>query len=608
MQYRNDIQIFRGLAVILVFFYHLNLPGFENGYFGVDIFFVISGFLMGKLYQKQSIFDFYKARFSRLFPPYIIIIISVLLIYFQLTVSSDFSQLVEQSVFSIFYLSNFHFWKMGSYFNQIQFNPLLHFWSLSIEIQFYLVVPLLFPLLQKSRVIFICLFGASFLLSIFLLGISPKTSFYMFPARFWEFLIGAGIAWLPSASNLKFKEKYIYLLRIFAVFLMLGTLFLLPVQPDKTDYLIGHPGLPCILITISFGLIIYFGIGRRIEENIIGNLLIFLGNISYSIYLVHFPLIIILNYKPLSGTTTGFNSNQDLIIICVLTFSLAYFLWRFIERPKYKTNISWYKLSSMLAVAILVAISLNVVHWSKEKQPKKNILLAFGDRSKEYRCPTFNRIISPFSALCPVASESFSDNILLVGDSHADSIKDILSTINSNMNFGTFFSVNPPLVFNSPYQFEALRKDIKSLKPKALIIHYYYNHYNDFEFRKKVALLLKFAVNSQISIYVVAPVPTYKKNIVKYLYQQIDTGQEIDFNLISRQDYLSSIKEFLNFADQHKEYIDGFFYPGNIFCKKEYCEFISKDFKPYYFDDDHLTLTGAKRLEPFFLSIANELK
>ena len=83
---------------------------------------------------------------------------------------------------------------------------------------------------------------------------------------------------------------------------------------------------------------------------------------------------------------------------------------------------------------------------------------------------------------------------------------------------------------------------------------------------EKVASLLKFAVNSQISIYVVAPVPTYK-NIVKYLYQQTDTVRKW-CNLISRQDYLSSIKEFLNFADQHKEYIDGFYYPGNIFVKK----------------------------------------
>ena len=144
-----------------MFFYHLNLIVFKNGFLGVDIFFVISGFLMGKLYLKYNAINFYKARFERLFPAYILVTISVLIIYFPMIISPDFSQLVEQSFFSILYLSNFHFWKMGSYFNQVQFNPLLHFWSLSVEVQFYLLVPY-FPLLRRSIFIYITFFQYRF--------------------------------------------------------------------------------------------------------------------------------------------------------------------------------------------------------------------------------------------------------------------------------------------------------------------------------------------------------------------------------------------------------------------------------------------------------------
>ena len=316
-----------------------------------------------------------------------------------------------------------------------------------------------------------------------------------------------------------------------------------PIQADQTDYLMGHPALPCLFITISFGFMIYLGIGRRLEENIVGNILVFIGNISYSIYLVHFPLIIILNYEPLSGTIIGFNSNLDLFFICILTFLLSYLLWMYVEKSKYRINVSWFNLLLLIPIAAVIAFGLNVAHWSNQKQPMKNILLAMGDRSKEYRCPTINRIINPVSALCPMTAKKFTNNILLIGDSHADSIKDSLAKINLDMNSGTFFSVNPPLVNNSTYQIERLKKDIELLKPKALIIHYYHEHYNSSDFREKLVSLLKFSKDLSISVYVIAPIPTYKKSILSYLYERIHKGKKIDFKLISKREYYDDIED-----------------------------------------------------------------
>ena len=149
-----------------------------------------------------------------------------------------------------------------------------------------------------------------------------------------------------------------------------------------------------------------------------------------------------------------------------------------------------------------------------------------------------------------MTAKKFTNNILLIGDSHADSIKDSLAKINLDMNSGTFFSVNPPLVNNSTYQIERLKKDIELLKPKALIIHYYHEHYNSSDFREKLVSLLKFSKDLSISVYVIAPIPTYKKSILSYLYERIHKGKKIDFKLISKREYYDDIEDYLNFASQ----------------------------------------------------------
>ena len=193
--YRADIQLLRGISVLLVVFYHLNISGFDNGYLGVDIFFVLSGFLMAKLTDKVSPVEFYIRRLKRLFPAYLVTIFFTTLAVFFITYPDAVNQRLDRLFFDLFALSNFSFWSESSYFDIVTFKPLLNLWSLAVELQFYLIAPFLLPFLRKRKIIHFTIMFGSLAASLVILTISPKTSFFMLPTRIWEFLFGAFAAW-----------------------------------------------------------------------------------------------------------------------------------------------------------------------------------------------------------------------------------------------------------------------------------------------------------------------------------------------------------------------------------------------------------------------------
>ena len=195
MQKRNDIQILRALAVIFVVLFHLEVAGIESGFLGVDVFFVVSGFLMAILYKTGETKKFFERRAKRLLPAYFTTVAITLIASIFIVLPSELGQVATQSIYSIFFANNFGFWLQNSYFSKTDFNPLLHLWSLGVEIQFYLIVPLLIWFFRKSKIFLPLVLIGSFLSCIFIVGISPKTSFFMMPLRIWEFLIGFVIAY-----------------------------------------------------------------------------------------------------------------------------------------------------------------------------------------------------------------------------------------------------------------------------------------------------------------------------------------------------------------------------------------------------------------------------
>ena len=130
MQKRNDIQILRALAVIFVVLFHLEVAGIESGFLGVDVFFVVSGFLMAILYKTGETKKFFERRAKRLLPAYFTTVAITLIASIFIVLPSELGQVATQSIYSIFFANNFGFWMQNSYFSKTDFNPLLHLWSL----------------------------------------------------------------------------------------------------------------------------------------------------------------------------------------------------------------------------------------------------------------------------------------------------------------------------------------------------------------------------------------------------------------------------------------------------------------------------------------------
>lgn len=134
MKFRSDIQILRGISVLFVVFFHLGFESTQSGFLGVDVFFVISGFLMAVLFDSKNKTQFFERRAKRLLPPYYVVIAATLITSFIINTPNETRQVVTQAIFGSAFSSNIGFWIQNSYFNKTEFNPLLHLWSLGVEI------------------------------------------------------------------------------------------------------------------------------------------------------------------------------------------------------------------------------------------------------------------------------------------------------------------------------------------------------------------------------------------------------------------------------------------------------------------------------------------
>lgn len=202
------IQILRAIAVVMVVGFHMGWPGFSFGYLGVDIFFVISGFLMFQIYselESNRVRSFYFRRLKRLLPAYLFVSLATTLIFFLVVLPFERVSLVTQNLYANFLISNFYYWTENQYFISGGLRPLLTFWSLALELQFYLIFPIIFIIVKKYKQLFFLIILFSALLHILLNMISPETAFFLLPARLWEFLIGTAIA---VNMNSQIANKY----------------------------------------------------------------------------------------------------------------------------------------------------------------------------------------------------------------------------------------------------------------------------------------------------------------------------------------------------------------------------------------------------------------
>ncbi len=580
--------------------FHLGLPQLRLGFLGVDVFFVISGFLMAILCGRSTARTFLERRARRLLPAYFATIIMVLIASAVLTLPVENKQVIESSAFASIFASNIGFWFQNSYFSKAAFAPLLHLWSLGVEIQFYLIAPILYILGRRWNWVLPMFLVGSLVLCFLILNVSPKTSFFMMPLRVWQFLIGWLIAWhLTDDGALKYNIRNlpIGLLSVVAFLLIL----FLPLKIDAPSFINGHPGLISLLACLATGGVLVFGFPRFIERSYLGRLLEIIGNYSYSIYLVHFPIIVLVLYVPFSGTKLNPNNVADISLILLLVFVSSVLLHHLIEK---QGRLLFSKRNTLGAVILILLMAMPLYHLNNLKFStlEKNIFEAWTDRSP-YRCGKINRIINPTATFCDITELPLkvdTSAVMLVGNSHADSIKLSFSRVAAQAGYRTFFAATNSPLLSPNFDHNWLLKNAKRLNVSAVAFHYS----PSVSLREALGDLPSKLASENIQTLLIFSVPTYLQHIPSALYFDHTSNSGVpEMNLSG---YYLANRDNISYAKSQGDSSFSFYDTGAALCNPD-CLIVRSDGKPFYFDSGHLTLTGAEFLEKFLKNVVDHI-
>jgi len=366
--YRKEIDSLRALAVLAVIIYHAKIPFFgghilSGGYIGVDIFFVISGYLI--TYQiieilnskKKFLFlDFYEKRVRRILPALIFVIIASTFLFKNL-IPDALINFIDSLIFVSLFLSNFFFYFTGlKYGAEHSLNiPYLHTWSLAVEFQFYIIIPLLIYLIFKLKKnitkFLILLFLFSLLFSIFFKNhYDTQKSFYLFEYRLWEFLAGSIVYIFEKRFKyISFLKKFSKVFFYISILVIFSTFLLLNEKTINSAYLTLIPIISVMLFIFFFNHNFFFA------KIISSSFIVYIGKISYSLYLWHYPIFAYLRINWIEKIPIS-----EKFIIIFLLFIVSHFTYKFIEQPFRKKNFfSFKKLLYFYIFFILILIFFN---------------------------------------------------------------------------------------------------------------------------------------------------------------------------------------------------------------------------------------------------------
>jgi peptidoglycan/LPS O-acetylase OafA/YrhL len=418
IKYRPDIDGLRAVAVLSVVIFHAGVGLFPGGYVGVDVFFVISGFLITTiLLRDQSIAQFYLRRARRILPALFAMLVVVLAGALLLFLPSDLKQVGRSTVATLAFVSNMFFWRQSGYFKpDTEIMPLLHTWSLGVEEQYYIFFPLLVILLRRwsimaKAVVFVLLGLGSLAVAALLIRMGyADTAFYLLPSRAWELLAGAILATgvIPPVRNQQGR----------AVLGLLGLLLLLwPIimYSAATPF----PGIAAIPPVLGSAMLIAAGNGG---PHPVGRLLatkpfVWIGLISYSLYLWHWPVLVFARYRLVRELTVG-----EAVAAIGVAILLGWASWRFVERPfRHRIPNRAVVRFSIAGAGVLLAgaAALLIARGLPERFPPAVVALN-EEAGDTWKCPLTQSVRYGDGRACPLTGGSDpAAEIVLWGDSHA---------------------------------------------------------------------------------------------------------------------------------------------------------------------------------------------
>jgi peptidoglycan/LPS O-acetylase OafA/YrhL len=456
-RYRPDIDGLRALAILPVLLFHYRVPGFSGGFVGVDVFFVISGYLIaGLIYGEMrdgrfSILEFYERRVRRIFPALFLVLMACTVAAAFLFFPSDFSRYAKSLFATAFFASNIEFWRELGYFDiSAEMKPLLHLWSIAVEEQFYVLFPAILLLVSgrskaRALVTVALILVASLAFSIYAVKAGPAFAFYMLPSRAWELMLGAVVAIgaFPSVSR-PLREALAGL----GVAMIAASVFL---YTKATPF----PGAAALLPCVGTALVIYAGqAATSVNRALSTRPLVFVGLISYSLYLWHWPLAVFTRAALQRDVTA-----RETVALIAVAFALAWASWRYVERPFRAKSFHpprWTLLGGALAAMAVTACCAGVVILQKglpQRYPADVQRILEGVHDLDPRAVTcFGMTGDDVRAgrLCRIGDLSAkAPSFVLWGDSHASSIIPAVEAIAKREHRSGIFAATdscPPLL------------------------------------------------------------------------------------------------------------------------------------------------------------------
>jgi peptidoglycan/LPS O-acetylase OafA/YrhL len=617
--YRKDIDGLRAIAIIPVLLYHLNFRYTPGGFIGVDIFFVISGFLITQHIAAEleagrfSLTAFYERRIRRIFPALVAMLLCATVFAYLLLLPLEMVEFSRSLLAAVLSVSNIYFWLNTDYF-QIKDIPLLHTWSLGVEEQFYVVLPLTLMFLDrfcKARIrMVICLIaGASFVLSALTVSRFQEAAFYLLPQRSWELLLGSILALriLPDLSGRVLRE--------ICAAVGLGAIIFLTLRYSRSW---TFPGPLALLPCVGAVLIIETGRhGRTIVSRILSTgPLVGVGLISYSVYLWHLPILVFQDYFTALAFGHVFSllfpslsypqavTMERIAFLFVLSLLIGALSWKFIEqpirfgklRPARKTLFSL--ASAAASLLVLVSVSAILARGLPARFSPRVVAIGSYDESLTHlrRGSCFVSDVRSYDAALCLKFDPARPNWLLLGDSHAAQLSYGLSQTFPGINFlqWTVSGCKPVPTFHFGER-EACTDAVQSLYREFLpsrhldgiILAANWQSYDLPRLDRGLQTLNALGQH----VVLIGPIMHYDVPLRRLLAKEVESG---DTGLAGRHRELSYDGLDSTMALRAKEVwkVDYFSYEQS-FCDREHCKVWSAPDVPFQWDESHMGDGGS---------------
>ncbi|MFC0384630.1 acyltransferase family protein [Muricoccus vinaceus] len=612
LPYRADIDGLRAIAVLSVVAFHADIGALGGGYVGVDVFLVISGFLIGSLVHGQvcagtfTFRDFYERRIRRILPAFLVMLAGTLLLGARFAMPAEMTELGRSSLAALLSLSNIHFQRNTDYFDTpAESQPLLHTWSLAVEEQFYLLLPPAIVLVHRFmpralRPFVLASAAASLALSMVAIKAYPDATFYLLPTRAWELLLGmlVGLYRFPLLENARVRSAVA----------ALGAAMVLTAILAFTEHT-TFPGTAALLPCLGAACVIAAGgagptaVGRALSARP----LVLTGLMSYSIYLWHWPVIVF--QRADAFLVSRGNTLVETLVILAASILAGAASWHFVEKPfRSRQRVGRAALfraagGGSAALAAAAAVVIGSGGYPSRFPPGAREAAAFLDYNPRanYRAGTC-MISSGFTfqnfrkEVCLARSAS-ERNFLLLGDSHAAHLWRGLEQIipDANIMQATASGCRPtlraaPRAWNECRMVvdHALREYLPSNAVEALVLAAKWEQAD----LPGLAETLDWARGRGVKVILLGPIVQYEAAVPRLVANSLRSGHDLlGRHRLSRLKRLDAEMRALA-QSRGARYVSLW----DIMCAQANCLATTAEGRPLQFDYGHVTAEGSRRL------------